>query len=179
MRKLLSNLFDLQLDATCRHCNNQSCVKLSENPVFHDKLKHIKIKYHYISYMLIHRNIPELHCSSLHHIPDIVIFDLDMLRLVMETGFSDNFTQLWLSQYIQVASKWRSNKSDSSFLGHTASQLDEQVATYSASVVLSATQDCFLLNQEITPDPILKQHPNYSSCRWHCLPNLNQHNPLG
>ena len=26
----------------------------------------------------------ELHCSSLHHIPDIVIFDLDMLRLVME-----------------------------------------------------------------------------------------------
>ena len=26
----------------------------------------------------------ELHCSSLHHIPDIVIFDVDMLRLVME-----------------------------------------------------------------------------------------------
>ena len=26
----------------------------------------------------------ELHCSSLHHIPDIVIFDLDMLQLVME-----------------------------------------------------------------------------------------------
>ena len=26
----------------------------------------------------------ELHYSSLHHIPDIVIFDLDMLLLVME-----------------------------------------------------------------------------------------------
>ena len=26
----------------------------------------------------------ELHCSSLHHNPDIVIFDLDMLRLVMK-----------------------------------------------------------------------------------------------
>ena len=38
----------------------------------------------YISYMFLRRNIQELHCSSLHHIPDIVIFDLNMLRLVME-----------------------------------------------------------------------------------------------
>ena len=48
LRKLLSDLFDLQLDATCIYCDNQSCVKLSKNPVFHDKLKHIEIKYHYI-----------------------------------------------------------------------------------------------------------------------------------
>ena len=38
----------------------------------------------HISYLLVRRNILELHCSSLHHIPDIVIFDLDMFRLVME-----------------------------------------------------------------------------------------------
>ena len=47
-RKLLSELFDLLLDATCIFCDNQSCVKLSENPVFHEKSKHIEIKYHYI-----------------------------------------------------------------------------------------------------------------------------------
>ena len=52
IRKLLSDLFDLQLDATCIYCDNQSCVKLSENPVFHDKLKHIEIKYHYIRDMV-------------------------------------------------------------------------------------------------------------------------------
>ena len=46
LRKLLSDLFDLQLDATCIYCNNQSCVNLLENPVFHDKSKHIEIKYH-------------------------------------------------------------------------------------------------------------------------------------
>ena len=34
LRKPLSDLFDLQLDATCIHYDNQSCVKLSENPVF-------------------------------------------------------------------------------------------------------------------------------------------------
>ena len=52
LRKLLSGIFDLQLDATCIHCDNQSCVKLSENPVFHEKSKHIEIKYHYIRDMV-------------------------------------------------------------------------------------------------------------------------------
>ena len=38
LRKLLSDLFDIQLDATCIYCDNQSCVKLLENLVFHDVL---------------------------------------------------------------------------------------------------------------------------------------------
>ena len=52
LRKLLSDIFDIQLDATCIHCDKQSCVKLSENPVFHDNSKHIEIKYHYIKDMV-------------------------------------------------------------------------------------------------------------------------------
>ena len=52
LRKILSDLFDLQLDATCIYCDNQSCAKLSQNPVFHDKSKHIEIKYHYIRDMV-------------------------------------------------------------------------------------------------------------------------------
>ena len=50
--KLLSDLFDLQMDATCIYCDNHSCEKLSENPVFHEKSKHIEIKYHYIRDMV-------------------------------------------------------------------------------------------------------------------------------
>ena len=38
----------------------------------------------HISYLFFRDNILKLHCSSLHHIPNIVILDLDMLRLVME-----------------------------------------------------------------------------------------------
>ena len=37
----------------------------------------------HISYLFLCRNILELHYSPLHHILDIVILDLDMLRLVM------------------------------------------------------------------------------------------------
>ena len=52
LRKILSALFDLQLDATCIYCDNQSCVKLLKKSVFHDKSKHIGIKYHYIRDMV-------------------------------------------------------------------------------------------------------------------------------
>jgi hypothetical protein len=30
-----------ELEATMIHCDNMSCIKLSENPVFHDCSKHI------------------------------------------------------------------------------------------------------------------------------------------
>ena len=52
LRKILSDIFDLQLDATCIHCDNQSCVNLSKNPVLHDWSKHIEIKYHNIRDMV-------------------------------------------------------------------------------------------------------------------------------
>jgi hypothetical protein len=41
-------LFSQELEATVIHCDNQSCIKLSENPVFHDRSKHIDIRYHFI-----------------------------------------------------------------------------------------------------------------------------------
>jgi hypothetical protein len=34
LRKLLSDLFSVELEPTVIHCDNQSCVKLSEIPVF-------------------------------------------------------------------------------------------------------------------------------------------------
>ena len=41
----------------------------------------------YIGYMLFRRNILDLHYSFLHHILDIVILDLDMLRLTTSRNF--------------------------------------------------------------------------------------------
>ena len=48
LRKMLTVLFDAEIDVTDIHCDNQSCIKMTENPMFHDKTKHIKIRYHYI-----------------------------------------------------------------------------------------------------------------------------------
>lgn len=63
LQKLLAGLFNLELEPTLIHCDNQSCVKLSDNPVFHDKSKHIEIKYHYIQDM-VQRGSMELHYIS-------------------------------------------------------------------------------------------------------------------
>ena len=52
LRELLSGLFDLELDATCIYCDNQSFIKLAGNPMFHDKSKQIDIKYQYIHDMV-------------------------------------------------------------------------------------------------------------------------------
>jgi len=30
------------------YCDNQSCIKLSENPIFHDRSKNIDIRYHHL-----------------------------------------------------------------------------------------------------------------------------------
>ena len=43
MRKILVGLFGSHLDLTVIYCDNQSCIKLSINPVFHDISKHIYI----------------------------------------------------------------------------------------------------------------------------------------
>jgi hypothetical protein len=48
LRKLFLGLFGKELEATVIHCDNQSCIRLSENPVFHDRSKHIDIRYHFI-----------------------------------------------------------------------------------------------------------------------------------
>ena len=44
LRKLMSRLFNLELDTTVILCDNQSCIKMTENPVFHDRSKHIEIR---------------------------------------------------------------------------------------------------------------------------------------
>ena len=49
---MLSGLFYLDMDGTCIYCDKQSCIKLTKNLVFHDKSKHIEIKYQYIHDMV-------------------------------------------------------------------------------------------------------------------------------
>jgi hypothetical protein len=48
LRKLVSGLSDQVLDLIMIYCDDQSCVKLSENPVFHDRSKHIEIKHYFL-----------------------------------------------------------------------------------------------------------------------------------
>ena len=59
LRKILIGLFDSDIYAIDIYCDNQSCIKLTENPMFHDKSKNIEIKYHYI-WDMVHRGLVKL-----------------------------------------------------------------------------------------------------------------------
>jgi len=48
LRKILVDVFDTNLDPTTIYCDNQSCINLSKNPIFHDRSKNIEIRYHFI-----------------------------------------------------------------------------------------------------------------------------------
>eukprot|EP00253_Pinus_taeda_P032195 PITA_32195 len=48
LRKLLVNLFKRRMEAIGIMCDNQSCIKLSKNPVFHDRSKHIDIRCRFV-----------------------------------------------------------------------------------------------------------------------------------
>ena len=48
LRKLLVNLFRRKMEATKIMCDNQSCIKLSENPIFLDQSEHIDIWCHFV-----------------------------------------------------------------------------------------------------------------------------------
>ena len=48
MWKILFGLFEHRMDPTVIYCDNQICIKLSENQVFRDRSKHIDIQYHHL-----------------------------------------------------------------------------------------------------------------------------------
>ena len=42
------NLFGQELRPTVIYCDNQNCIQLSKNLIFHERSKYIEIRYHFI-----------------------------------------------------------------------------------------------------------------------------------
>eukprot|EP00253_Pinus_taeda_P030019 PITA_30019 len=53
VRKILVGLFGQRMDPSVIYCDNHSCIKLFENPVFHDGSKHIDIRYHHFRHCVV------------------------------------------------------------------------------------------------------------------------------
>jgi hypothetical protein len=80
LRKLVSGLSDQVLNSTVIYCDDQSYVKLSENPVFHDRSKHIEIK-HYILRDKVQRGEVVLqYISTDEQITDILVKPLSKMK---------------------------------------------------------------------------------------------------
>eukprot|EP00253_Pinus_taeda_P029283 PITA_29283 len=64
MRKILVGLFGQRMDPTVIYCDNHSCIKLYENPVFHDRSKHIDIRYNHLRDYVVKRIMLLLYVST-------------------------------------------------------------------------------------------------------------------
>ena len=80
LQKLLTGLFDLEMEATTILCDNQSCIKMTENPVFHDRLKHIEIRYHYICDMVHRGALNLLYVSMDEQVVDVLTKPLSHVK---------------------------------------------------------------------------------------------------
>jgi hypothetical protein len=72
LRKLLTCLLDLEMEATVILCDNQSCINMTGNPVFHGKSKHIEIQYHCIRDMVQRRAIKLQYIGTDEQVEDVL-----------------------------------------------------------------------------------------------------------
>eukprot|EP00250_Pteridium_aquilinum_P033780 c6286_g1_i1 orf=12-515(-) len=71
LRRLLSELGFPQTGSTLVRCDNQSCIALAKNPVFHARTKHIEIQYHYVRERVLAGDLRLEYCPTAEYAADI------------------------------------------------------------------------------------------------------------
>jgi hypothetical protein len=78
--KLLTGLFYLEMEAAVILCDNQSCIKMTKNPMFHDKSKHIEIHHHYIRDMVQRRDVNLQYVGRNEKVADVLTKPLSRVK---------------------------------------------------------------------------------------------------
>ncbi|KAL6129747.1 hypothetical protein ACLB2K_073096 [Fragaria x ananassa] len=71
LRRILEDFGELQPDATPLLCDNQSAIAMIKNPVFHNRTKHNKRKYHFIRSAVEDKEIEVVYCKTEDQVADI------------------------------------------------------------------------------------------------------------
>ena len=82
LRKLCVSLFRKRMEATSVYCDNQSCIKLSENPIFHDRSKHIDIRCHFIRDCVQHGVVQLQYVPTGDQVADIITKALGRAKFI-------------------------------------------------------------------------------------------------
>ncbi len=53
LRRILGDMGVPQKETKVLLCDNQSCMAIAKNPVFHARTKHIEIQYHYVRELIL------------------------------------------------------------------------------------------------------------------------------
>ena len=72
MKEVLVSLNQDQLNGITILCDDTSSIKLSRNPVFHGRSKHIKFRFHFLRDLVRDGEVELLHCGTQEQIADIM-----------------------------------------------------------------------------------------------------------
>jgi hypothetical protein len=72
LSRLLGELLDRKVDVVELKVDSKSALALAKNPVFHDRSKHIRIKYHFIKDCLEDGSINANHIPTTDQLADIL-----------------------------------------------------------------------------------------------------------
>ena len=72
MRRVLENLGLSKKECTSILCDNSSTIKLSKNPVMHERSKHIDVRFHFLRDLVSDGIIKLMYCSIQEKITDLM-----------------------------------------------------------------------------------------------------------
>ena len=82
LRNLFSELFGHMLDTIVILCDNESGIRLFENLMFHDRSKHIDIRYHFIQIMVQRGAVRLDHIGTKEQVADILTKPLGKVKFL-------------------------------------------------------------------------------------------------
>ena len=72
LRRVLADLQQEQKCATEIFCDNKSTISMTRNPTFHNRTKHIDIRYHFIRDLVAKEEISLEYCSTEEQLADVL-----------------------------------------------------------------------------------------------------------
>lgn len=71
LRRLLGDMGAVQQQTTVLLCDNQSCIAIARNPVFHARTKHIEVQYHFVRELILDGEVEMEYCPTMDNCADI------------------------------------------------------------------------------------------------------------
>lgn len=72
MRRVLKQLGHEQKSCTTIMCDNSSTIKLSRNPVMHERSKHIDVRFHFLRDLTKDGVVELIHCGTQEQVADLM-----------------------------------------------------------------------------------------------------------
>jgi hypothetical protein len=83
MRQLFLDLGFKQAEPTKVYQDNQGCIALSSNPIYHKRTKHIDIRFHYIRERVENGDVVLVHVPTERQLADLLTKPLPRVRTAM------------------------------------------------------------------------------------------------